>query len=133
MTDMQALEIKWVNKYDAGWAPDVLFTGFTVRAVLKRHESLITRQEELSDLRHRANREIGVEGEDWVLEVNEQEDQDEFYIQSSDQLVLWKLMDNDKFMKMFEYVEEHTTDENLLNPPEDFDDILNDEVANFEF
>lgn len=107
---MSSLEIKYVNKYDSPWNPDMVFTGFLVRAVLRRNPQIITRQRELSDLRRRLENEVGEEGSEWMVDENPITQQDELYLLTAAKLIMWKLQDAEKFIGMVDFVEQHTTD-----------------------
>jgi len=112
---MSQLEIRPVNKYATRWNPDTIFTGFKVRAVLIKSNDLITNIQEMHQLRRRLKREMGVEGEDWVLEENPHTEENELYLQNTGKLVMWKLQDNAKFVELFAFVEQHTDDQSVID------------------
>ena len=107
MSNEQRLEIISVNKFDANWATETLFSSFMVRAILKQHEDIITKIDAVSKLKRRLKREMGEEGTDWLIVQNDHTDEDELYLLNSGKLVLWKLQDHVKFNEMFSRVENH--------------------------
>lgn len=112
---MSQLEIRSVNKYDSVWNPRTMFSGFKIRAVLVKSECVITNASAIAQLRKRLIRELGTEDEDWILEENPHTQEHELYLQNSGKLVMWKLQDNEKFMSLFEFVEQHTEDADKLD------------------
>lgn len=112
---MSQLEIKFVNKYDSVWNPKTMFSGFKVRAVLVKSNDVITNLMEMSQLRKRLVRELGKEDEDWILEENPRTLENELYLPNSGKLIMWKLQDNEKFMSLFAFVEQHTDDDEKLS------------------
>jgi len=111
---MSALEIRFVNKYDSVWHPKTIFSGFKVRAVLVKSNDVITNAMEMHQLRKRLKRELGTEEEDWFLEENPHTEENELYLLNSGKLVMWKLTDNESFIKLFAFVEQHTDEEEKL-------------------
>lgn len=101
------LEIVKVNRFDAGWNPATLFTGFRVRAILKASGDAVTNINNRVALDKKLRRDIGTEGEDWLLETNPSTGLDELYLQNSGKLIMWKLQDNEKFSTLFDRVEQH--------------------------
>ncbi|MNK44116.1 hypothetical protein D3C87_628380 [compost metagenome] len=123
---MSQLEIRFVNKYESVWNPKTMFSGFKVRAVLIKSNDVITNITEMHQLRRRLQRELGTEDEDWILEENPNTLENELYLQNSGKLVMWKLQDNDKFISLFAFVEQHTDDAEKLEAQrvKDFEDEL---------
>jgi hypothetical protein len=107
MSNEQRLEIISVDKFNANWASETLFSGFMIRAILKEQEDIITKLEAVSRLKKRLKREMGEEGTDWILIQNDKTDEDELYLLNSGKLVLWKLQDHVKFNELFQRVESH--------------------------
>lgn len=101
------LEIKAVDRHDADWDVKTLFTGFKIRAILRHTECVITNTNNLYTLRKRLSREVGTEGSDWILQSNPTTGEGELYLQNSGKLVMWKLQDHDKFMALFDRIEQH--------------------------
>jgi hypothetical protein len=101
------LEIKAVDRHQANWDAKTLFTGFKIRAILRHTEDAISNINNLYALRKRLAREVGTEGEDWILQSNGVTNEGELYLQNSGKLVMWKLQDHDKFMKLFDRIEQH--------------------------
>lgn len=112
------LEIKKVSRYEAGWDPTTIFTGFTIRAVLAGTKDPITRISEKARLGKRLKREVGEEGEEWILLDDPRTGEAEVYLKSSGPLIMWKLQDHEAFSKLFDRVEQHTD----TPPDEDSDD-----------
>lgn len=104
------LEIKKVSRYDAGWDPTTIFTGFTIRAVLAQTNDVITKIQERTRLYKRLKREAGEEGVDWILQDSPTSNEVELYLKSSAKLVMWKLQDHESFNKLFDRVEQHVDD-----------------------
>ncbi len=123
---MSQLEIRSVNKYDSVWNPKTMFSGFKIRAVLVKSNDVITNINEMHQLRRRLIRELGTEDEDWILEENPKTLENELYLQNSAKLVMWKLQDNDKFINLFAFVEQHTDDADKLEAQrvKDYEDDL---------
>lgn len=123
---MSQLEIRFVNKYESVWNPKTMFSGFKVRAVLVKSNDVITNITEMHQLRRRLQRELGTEDEDWILEENPNTLENELYLQNSGKLVMWKLQDNDKFISLFSFVEQHTDDAEKLEAQrvKDYEDEL---------
>jgi hypothetical protein len=101
------LEINKVNRFDAGWDPATLFTGFRVRATLKASTDTITNINNVSALQKKLRREVGEEGTDWLLQTNPLTNIGELYLVNSGKLVMWKLQDHEKFSTLFDKVEQH--------------------------
>lgn len=101
------LEIIKVNKHEAGWDASVLYTGFQVRAILKEHTDAITKVNARYQLTRRLRREMGEEGEGWVIMANSRTGEDELYLQNSGKLIMWKLQNTEKFNELFGRVEQH--------------------------
>ena len=112
------LEIVKVNRYEAQWDSRTLFTGFTIRAVLKEQSDIISRINATSQLRKRLRRELGEEGTDWLLQTNDITGEEELYLPNSGKLVMWKLQDHEKFNSLFDRVEQHKDDLNELSEDE---------------
>jgi hypothetical protein len=110
MSDEQRLEILKVNRFEAGWSPETLFAGFTIRAILKEQNDIISKLDAVSRLKKRLKRELGEEGKDWIVIQNDITDEDELYLPNSGKLVLWKLQDHIKFNELFSRVETHKDD-----------------------
>lgn len=123
---MSQLEIRFVNKYESVWNPKTMFSGFKIRAVLVKSNDVITNINEMYQLRRRLQRELGTEDEDWILEENPNTLENELYLQNSGKLVMWKLQDNDKFISLFAFVEQHTDDAEKLEGQrvKDYEDDL---------
>lgn len=123
---MSQLEIRFVNKYESVWNPKTMFSGFKIRAVLVKSNDVITNINEMYQLRRRLQRELGTEDEDWILEENPNTLENELYLQNSGKLVMWKLQDNDKFISLFAFVEQHTDDAEKLEQQrvKDYEDDL---------
>lgn len=102
------LEINKVSRYEAGWDPTTIFTGFTIRAVLAGTKDPITRISEKARLSKRLRREVGDEGEDWVIRDDPMTGEAEVYLKSSGPLIMWKLQDHEAFSSLFDRVEQHT-------------------------
>lgn len=104
------LEITKVNRFNAGWAAETLFSGFRVRAILKASTDTITNIQNKAALDKKLRREVGTEGEDWLLVTNPQTNIGELYLINSGKLVMWKLQDHEKFSELFDRVEQHKDD-----------------------
>ncbi len=128
---MSQLEIRLVNKYETSntWIPETMFSGFKVRAVLKKSPDLITHAMELSQLRKRLKRELGVEDIDWILGENPVTLHNELYLQNSSKLIMWKLQDNDQFTSLFDHVEQHTDEESKLEEQAQKDKAAEEKAA----
>jgi hypothetical protein len=128
---MSQLEIRLVNKYDNSnhWVPETMFSGFKVRAVLKKSNDLITHAMELAQLRKRLTRELGVEDVDWILGENPYTLHNELYLQNSSKLIMWKLQDNDQFTGLFDHVEQHSDDPAKLAEQEQKDREAEEKAA----
>lgn len=105
---MSRLDIQRVNRYEADWDPQTMFSGFNIRAVLANTNDLITMISEKSRLKKRLLREVGEEGVDWILQDHPRLAQVELYLKSSGTLIMWKLQDHENFNKLFDRVEQHT-------------------------
>ena len=103
----QKLEILKVNRFAANWDPKTLFSGFSIRAVLTHSNDMITKIQNTSKLRKRLTREMGDEGESWLLQENPRTDEVELYLQTAGKLIMWKLQDYEKFNGLFDRVEQH--------------------------
>lgn len=101
------LEILKVNRFVANWDPKTLFSGFTIRAVLKHTDDMITRIQNTASLKKRLTREMGEEGEDWLMQDNPITGEVELYLQTAGKLIMWKLQDAQKFNGLFDRVEQH--------------------------
>jgi hypothetical protein len=108
------LEILKVDKFEADWSPEVLFQGYTIRAVLTKTNDLITRTTERSRLAKRLNREEGIEGEDWILANHPHNGEVELYLRGSGRLIMWKLQDHESFSNLFDRVEQHVDNINEI-------------------
>ncbi len=117
-----SLEIRFVSKYDSVWHPETIFSGFKVRAVLVKSKDEITNVMEMAQLRKRLRRELGTEDVDWFLQENPHTLENELYLPNSGKLVMWKLTDNESFIKLFAFVEQHTDDQAVLDEQERKDD-----------
>lgn len=117
---MSQLDIRLVNKYETSnnWIPETMFSGFKIRAVLHKQQDIISHASELYQLRKRLSRELGVEDVDWILGENPRTLVNELYLQNSGRLVMWKLQDNEKFTELFDFVEQHTDDQDKLDEQE---------------
>jgi hypothetical protein len=91
-----------------------LFSGFKIRALLILSPDVITNITTTSQLRKRLTREVGAEGSDWLIEENPITGRTELYLMNSGKLLMWKLQDNENFDTLFEFVEQHTEDEDRL-------------------
>lgn len=111
---MSSLEIRVANRYDSDWNPNLLFSGFKIRALLILSSDVITNITTTSQLRKRLTREVGKEGNDWLIEENPITGRTELYLMNSGKLLMWKLQDNENFDTLFEFVEQHTEDEDRL-------------------
>lgn len=101
------LEIIKVNRFDAQWDPSTLFSGWRVRAILKASSDAITNINNKSALEKRLRREVGVEGEDWLLQTNPLTNENELYLINTGKLIMWKLQDHERFSTLFDRVEQH--------------------------
>ena len=102
------LEIKKVNRYEADWDPETIFTGFKIRAILAGTNDVITAISQKSRLQKRLRREVGEEGVDWKLQNHPKSNEVELYLQNSGTLLMWKLQDHEAFNLLFDRVEQHT-------------------------
>jgi hypothetical protein len=107
------LEITKVNRFDSKWDAKTMFTGFKIRAVLKKSSDTITNINHMAQLRRRLQREVGVEGEEWLLQANAHTYDDELYLKNAGKLIMWKLQDHEKFNLLFERIEQHKDDDEL--------------------
>lgn len=114
----EKLVILKVNRNEANWDAKTLFTGFNTRAILTSHEDLITKINAIHQLKRRLKREMGEEGEEWILQTNDRTGEDELYLKSSGKLVMWKLQDVTKFNGLFERVEQHKDNPNEVRENE---------------
>lgn len=114
----EKLVIEKVNRHESDWDPKTMFTGFMIRAVLKEQPDMITKINAKSSLHRRLKREIGEEGEDWILQTNDRTGEDELYLKNSGKLVMWKLQNVEKFNGLFERVEQHRDNLNEVREDE---------------
>lgn len=101
------LEIIKVDRFNAGWAAETLFTGFRVRAILKASTDTITNISNKAALDKKLRREVGEEDVDWKIITNPLTNIGELYLVNSGKLVMWKLQDHEKFNTLFDKVEQH--------------------------
>lgn len=106
-TKNEKLVIEKVDKYEAKWVPSVIFKGFRIRAVLTEHRDAVTEIQQRHLLTRKLRREFGVEGEDWIIEDNFDDDSTDLYLHNTGKLLMWKLQDQEAFSKLFGKVEQH--------------------------
>ena len=102
------LDISKVNRYEADWDPKTIFSGFSIRAVLAGTTDVIFAIDQRSRISKRLRREIGDEGEDWMVQTHPRTNEVEVYLKSSGTLLMLKLQDHEEFSKLFDRVEQHT-------------------------
>jgi hypothetical protein len=102
------LEIIKVNRYDADWDAETMFSGFTHRAVLAGTTDVITAIDQRSRITKRLRREVGEENVDWMVQTHPRTGEVEVYLKSSGILLMWKLQNHEEFATLFDRVEQHT-------------------------
>lgn len=98
-----------VNRHKSReWSSEHIFDSFKVRAVLKDSEDLITSINNKSIIARRLTKDVGPEGESWVMEDN-RNGQTEIYLDNTYVFVMWKLR-KDETIEMIERIEQHKDD-----------------------
>jgi hypothetical protein len=119
---MTQLDVKFVSKYETNWNPHLVFKPYKVRAILKTHNDVITAISERYQLQRRLKRELGEEGDTWTLQENPLTRDEELYMMDTNKILMWKLQDAERFVAMFDRIEQHTDEpDKLVVQPMNFD------------
>lgn len=111
-----SVDLKYVNKFnEQTWHARTLFSNFNVRIQIKEKEKIIKALSDVALLTKYLRRDGGTEDVDWFTDYNPATMQNEFYLTSAAPLMLWRLQEKLNILELIGEVEQHTTDENLLN------------------
>jgi hypothetical protein len=103
MTEALEQELERViDKFSAGWQPDLLFSDWDVRVVLRYTESVVRSYDRLNKLASFFNEKFGADN--WLMFVNNMQGEDELYLKDIGQLFLWKLQDTQGMKEVIETI-----------------------------
>jgi hypothetical protein len=105
---MLTVETVNVNKFESDWESSLLFSDLNCRAIFKPRTDVIGRINDISRLKKFLKRDIGDEGEDWLM-INGNPDR--LYMKNFSIFVIWKLRDTLNIDDLFEKLEQHDIQE----------------------
>lgn len=96
------------SKFASEWNPEHIYDGFNTRAIINDFGGcFITKIDAITRLKKRLTREIGEEGENWVIDINPITDSEELYLKDSSLILMWKIQNSDKVLALFSKVIAH--------------------------
>ena len=98
-----------VSKYDDSWMPSCLFNGFNTKVILKDPESkcLIEKGDNIERLKKRLEKDVGEEGEDWIIDENPMTGEEELYLRDDSVITMWLIRAAEQVKTLIREVHNH--------------------------